>query len=330
MKINSLQAHRSGTLCHRGIHEVGKGCVINSCWFFIPSPPQVRDRFLFTKRSTTVRFCNPSDELWMLPELIFIKSVMKKDQIFSLCPCFTEVQQQKCGLNISKFSCYLKTNSLHPLYYFSPPLKRQWNCFSQSLGCWIKLTGTKERVWEHLRTRGTLCLGVKAEGDDALPGVLKRDLLCWNCSTSWRGIYLAHTFHFRHTYAEVTTPSQHVTKDSEGESTDNNRSSVQHQITDNTCLEESWQEPARLKAYVKTNHWQTIFCIHTVFLWANLTLVKSLVSYMSSDWKTHLKYGMIVLVKVILKPRTLTWNGNVNIPSSGNSSRENRYKWKTF
>lgn len=98
--------------------------------FHPQSSPRIRQfSFLFTKRSTTLLFCNPSDELWMLPGLIFTNSVMKKDHIFSLCPCFTEVQQQKCGLNTSKYSCYIKPNSLHPLHYFPPPLSSSRTAF---------------------------------------------------------------------------------------------------------------------------------------------------------------------------------------------------------
>lgn len=90
--------------------------------FFCPqSSPCIRQiSSLFTNRATTLLFCNPSDELWMLPGLIFIKSVIKQDHIFPLCPCFTELQQQKHGLNICKFSCHLKTNSLPPPTPFSP------------------------------------------------------------------------------------------------------------------------------------------------------------------------------------------------------------------
>lgn len=67
-------------------------------------------------------------------------------------------------------------------------------------------------------------------------------------------------------------------------------------------LEQSQQEPDRIPpltlassaACVKTTPCQSISCIHMVFLWANLILVKSLVSRMNKDWKTQLKYGLIV------------------------------------
>lgn len=87
------------------------------------SSPRIRQiSSLFTNRATTLLFCNPSDELWMLPGLIFIKSVIKQDHIFPLCPCFTELQQQKHGLNICKFSCHLKTNSLPPPLFSPTPV----------------------------------------------------------------------------------------------------------------------------------------------------------------------------------------------------------------
>lgn len=80
------------------------------------------DFFPITNRATILLFFNPSDELWMLPGLIFIKSVIRKDHIFPLCPRFTELHPQKHGLNVSKFSYHLKTNSL----FFPPIFSHPW------------------------------------------------------------------------------------------------------------------------------------------------------------------------------------------------------------
>jgi len=145
--------------------------------FFCPqSSPCIRQiSSLSTNRATTLLFCNPSDELWMLPGLIFIKSVIKQDHIFPLCPCFTELQQQKHGLNISKLSCHLKTNSLSlpappP---FSPTPEVAIELFFLLLGMlnqanWYQ-RGSEEKIY-----RETLCLGVKTEGEDDPPWVMKR------------------------------------------------------------------------------------------------------------------------------------------------------------
>lgn len=144
--------------------------------FFCPqSSPCIRQiSSLFTNRATTLLFCNPSDELWMLPGLIFIKSVIKQDHIFPLCPCFTELQQQKHGLNICKFSCHLKTNSLsppHPIFPHPCGSSRiafldPWDVESSWL---VPKRGSEENIY-----REALCLGVKIEGEYDLPGVMKR------------------------------------------------------------------------------------------------------------------------------------------------------------
>lgn len=174
VEINSSQAQSSGILCHRDIYEVGKWPVNNSCCFFCPqsSPHISQISFLFTNRAATLLFCNPSDELWMLPGLIFIKSVIKKNHIFPLHPYFTVLQQQKHDLYIPKFSCHLKTNSLPlcPCYFPQPwgstgiAFLGSWDVESSSL---VPKRGSEESIY-----RATACLGVKTEGEDAHPGML--------------------------------------------------------------------------------------------------------------------------------------------------------------
>lgn len=88
VKINSSQAQGPGGFCHCLCLWSRKRACYQLTLFLCPqcSPCRRQIYFLFTNKAATPLFSNPSDELWMLPGLIFIKSVTKKDHIFPLHP----------------------------------------------------------------------------------------------------------------------------------------------------------------------------------------------------------------------------------------------------
>lgn len=128
--------------------------------------------FLFTNRSTSLLFCNPSDELWMLPELIFIKSVMKKNWIFSL-PLFHRSATRKMWSEHFYIQLLSKAKFPSPHSLFPPTPEAAVELLS-SVPKMLNQADWYQREGLRTSTRETLCLGVKTEGEDALPGVIKR------------------------------------------------------------------------------------------------------------------------------------------------------------
>lgn len=187
MKINSSQAQGPGGFCHC-LWSRKKACY-QLTLFLCPqcSPCRRQIYFLFTNKAATLLSSNPSDELWMLPGLIFIISVTKKDQIFPLHPHFTELQQQKQGLGASKFSCHLKTNSpFFPLPIFPHPWGSSRTAFPSPWDVESSWLGPKRGSEKN--TNKDFVSWSQDIGRGWPSGGYGKRLICNNCSTDWRGI----------------------------------------------------------------------------------------------------------------------------------------------